>query len=568
MKIDDSRRLTGANLYLDEAGAILDVSGDGLIFDSTLEFWAGHTQLILRALKWSDSEIHIRRFTNGASLAFSGPIDALYAATEVNEYALKTAEKTATAGIAPDPLAELPRLKGLIEEERNPRLLSLESAALERGVTFLWDDDFASVGLGSGSETWPVDQLPSPEKVDWESRHDVPVVMITGTNGKSTTARLMGSILRAANKTPGLTSTDYIAVGTEILDRGDYSGTGGARTAMRDKRVDVGVLEVARGGILRRGLGVPEARAVAVTNVAADHLGEYGIETVADLTQAKFVVAKALQEGGVLVTNADNTYCHKEVNRLAESLRKRGATCCWTSPNSENPLIIESVKENRLTCSIIDGALSYFDNDQWVPVVGVDEVPITVGGLATYNVRNCLTALGLAKALNIQDRHIAEGLRTFESTPENNPGRGNSFEVQGARVLIDFAHNEHALSAIVESVKKFDAARRLVLMGQAGDRTDEEVRGLTRAAAQLKADRYVLVDMPQYLRGKARGEVPAFIKQVLLDEGIDESRIVFEADPITGTRNALNWSEQGDFLLLLTLTQREECIALVREQMA
>ncbi len=568
MTIDDSRRLTGPNLYLDGAGAIMDVLGEGLIFEAALGFWPQHIKALLKAIGWDPDTIVIRRFGKGASLAFEGPIDALYAGTEINEHAWQTAIGTATAGIAPDPLDNLAELQKQIDAERNPALIALGRAAEQRGITFLWDDDEASIGLGAGSKTWPVDRLPSPEEVDWSAHHDIPIALITGTNGKSTTARLLGAILRAAGRTPGLTSTDYIAVGDEILDRGDYSGTGGARTAMRDQRVDVGVLEVARGGILRRGLGVPRATAVAVTNVAADHLGDYGMESVADLAKAKFVVAKALGTGGVLVTNADNTYCRKEVNRLSESLRERGAKVCWTSPNPKNPHVAEALQNKGKACAVVDGQLAYADSGKWIPVVTVADLPITFGGRATYNVSNCLTALGLAKALGVDDASIGKAMKAFESTPENNPGRGNLFDVGGAQVLVDFAHNEHALSALAESVEQIPADRRLVLMGQAGDRTEEEIRGLTKAAARLKADRYVLVDMPGYLRGKEKGEVPAAIQKILLDEGIPESAIVLEADPISGTRLALDWAQPGDFLLLLSLTQRNACITLIRDRIA
>ena len=568
MTVDDSRRLTGPNLYLDGAGAIMDVHGEGLIFDSAVQFWPQHIRALLKAIGWGARKIVIRRFSYGASLAFEGPIDALYAGTEVNEHAWETAIGTATAGMAPDPLDKLAELQKLIAEEQNPALIALEKAAEEHGFTFLWDDDEASIGLGTGSKTWPVDQLPSPNDVDWSAHHDIPVALITGTNGKSTTARLLGSILRADGRTPGLTSTDYIAVGDEILDHGDYSGPGGARTAMRDERAEVGVLEVARGGILRRGLGLRTATAVAVTNVADDHLGDYGIESVADLAEAKFVVAKALGEGGMLVTNADNTYCQKEVSRLTESLDERGATVCWTGPNPENPLIVESIRNDSNACSVVDGQLAYAEAGKWKTVVAVKDLPISFSGRAVYNIRNSLTALGLARALGVDDDAIARGMKEFESNPETNPGRGNLFDVNGAQVLVDFAHNEHALSALVESIEHTPAKRRLILMGQAGDRNDEEVVGLTKAATQLNVDRYVLVDMPGYLRGKEEGEVPAFIKQVLRDNGVPESSIVFEADPISGTRLALDWSQPGDFLLLLSLTQRDACITLIRDRIA
>ena len=177
MTIDDSRRLTGPNLYLDGAGAIMDVHGEDVAFDSALEFWSQHIKALLEAVGWGESKIAVRCFSYGASLAFEGPIDALYAATEINEAAWEAAWGTATAGIAPDPLAKLSDLKKLIAEERNPGLIALEKAAEEHGLTFLWDDDEASIGLGTGSKTWPVDQLPSPDDVDWSAHHDIPVAL-------------------------------------------------------------------------------------------------------------------------------------------------------------------------------------------------------------------------------------------------------------------------------------------------------------------------------------------------------------------------------------------------------
>ena len=136
-----------------------------------------------------------------------------------------------------------------------------------------WDDDRVSVGLGTGSLSWRTDEIPDPSTVDWSAVHDVPVLLVTGTNGKTTTVRLLGAIAAAASRVPGLTSTDRIEVGGDLVDAGDFSGPGGARTLLRDRRVEIAILETARGGMLRRGLAVDRADAALVTNIAADHLG-------------------------------------------------------------------------------------------------------------------------------------------------------------------------------------------------------------------------------------------------------------------------------------------------------
>ena len=184
----------------------------------------------------------------------------------------------------------------------------------------LCDDDEMSIGHGAGSSTWPVADLPDPSAIDWAAHHNVPIAMITGTNGKTTTTRLCAAIARAAGKISGLTSTDFVGVGDDILDRGDYSGPGGARLLLRDKRLDVGFLEVARGGILRRGLPTRQAQVAVVTNVAADHLGQYGVNTVEELARAKFAVHRSLARDGVLVLNADDSYVVAEAAQTTANI--------------------------------------------------------------------------------------------------------------------------------------------------------------------------------------------------------------------------------------------------------
>ena len=305
MKLEDSRRLTGANLFWDLPAAIIDVAINGAP-EVVIRAWEQAAVELLDAVGYTAEKTCYRIFEGGASLLISAPIDVMYSMCELNEAAWNKAVHECGEGDVLDFDEEIPRLNRLFDEERNPALLALQAAAHERAAPFLWDDDEVSLGYGAGTQVWTPDSLPRPDDVDWTTIQSIPVVLVTGTNGKSTTVRMTASIMTAAGFRAGLTSTDFIRVGDRLIDTGDYSGTGGARMLMRQEDLEMAVLEVARGGLLRRGLGIERADAVLVTNVAADHLGDYGINTVAELIPAKFIVRRALQESDPLVLNADD----------------------------------------------------------------------------------------------------------------------------------------------------------------------------------------------------------------------------------------------------------------------
>src|SRR5947209_3448233 len=332
MKLLDSRRLTGPNRLLGRAGAALEVSLAPEEAEAAVAAWRENVRRMLEAVGWPGEEIAVRRFSGGASLAISAPIDVLYPATEVNEWAWAAAEAVVNGAPAPDLAEAAAELRALIARETNPALLALRDAAAAHGVSCLWDDRRVSVGLGTGSLTWPAEALPDPATVDWSAVHDVPVLMVTGTNGKTTTVRLLGAIAAAAGKVPGITSTDRIEVGGEVVDHGDYSGPGGARTLLRDRRVEIAILETARGGMLRRGLAVTGADAALVTNIAADHLGEFGVLDLPSLAAAKLVIARAVKPGGRIVLNAADPELLAAAGRLA-------APVTWFRLHPANPRI-------------------------------------------------------------------------------------------------------------------------------------------------------------------------------------------------------------------------------------
>ncbi len=554
----DSRRLTGPNLFWDRPGAILDIALDEVSAQRLISAWSEEVSALMTAVGWSPEYICTRIFEGGVSLVINAPIDVLYAACELNEIAFSRA----VASLKGEPLDGLddviPTLVDQINKESNTALLDIQAAADRHKTPFLWDDDEVSVGFGKTAITWPADQLPAADSLDWAAIGSVPLGIVTGTNGKSTTVRLSAEILAAAGMSAGITSTDYIRVGEEILDRGDYSGPGGARTLLRHPRCEAVVLEVARGGLLRRGIGVEHADAALITNVAEDHMGEYGINTVAEMAEAKFIVRRALATDAPLILNADDP----ESVRMAASLSNR---IIWYGLDVTSPVMRAHLENKGQAAYLSDGWLVLANNNQTRKIVEAKDIPVTFGGVARYNIRNALSAMALCAELGADDAALAAGLKAFSGDASVNPGRGNLFEKDGIRIFIDFAHNEHGLMAVADTVKAFQASRNIVLMGQAGDRSDQEIAAFVSAACDLHPEPLLVCDMPGYERGREPGVVAELIGRLAIDQGLQEEAVRHFNTPLEGVKFALSSAKKGDCLVLLALTQRDETLALVQK---
>ena len=543
----DSRRLTGPSLLLDGPGAVLEANCPPGREQALIDAWHGQMRTILAAVGWPDAALATRRFVGGASLALAAPADALFAATLVNEWACEAAAAELAGGPLPPLESAAASIRREIADDRDPAFMALAAEAARRGVACIHGDRRVSLGLGAGSQRWYHDELPAPDEVDWPASHDVPVILVTGTNGKSTTVRLLAAIARAAGKVAGLSSSDWVRVGDEILDKGDYSGPGGARLALRDRRVELAVLELARGGILRRGLPVTRADAAIVTNIAADHLGEYGIQDADGIADAKLVVAKALQ-GGPLILNADDP-------RLVERAAAVATPVHWFTMAPAHGIANGAALEN--------GMLVLRRNGSSVPVLPVAEVRIAMGGAARHNLANALAALAGASALGLPVPAMTQALRSFGADEADNPGRGVLREVGGVKVLVDFAHNPHGVAALAQLVAAIPAKRRLILLGQAGDRTDAEMRALAAAVWAMRPDRIVVKEMESYLRGREPGEIPALLRAELARLGAPAEAVAVEDSETAGVRSAFRWAQAGDLLVLLSHAARARTLAFL-----
>ncbi len=555
MEVLDSRRLTGPGLVWDRPAAVLDVRLSSDEADTLIRAWQDKVREIMGLLGLENESIKVRRFSDGASVAISSPVDALYATTEINDWAWAAITGKTADDETPETMEQaVTRLAEALADERNPQLIALAAEAEKRGLPWLSDDEELTLGLGVNGETWPVDQLPQIPAVDWDRLGQIPLGLVTGTNGKTTSVRFLTRMAQAAGQVVGVSSTDWIAVGDEILDRGDWSGPGGARNVLRDRRVSMAILETARGGLLRRGLGVARADAALITNIAEDHLGEFGVMDLDELADVKWIVTSALGDSGTAILNAED-----------EKLVTRGMSArfpvTWFSLDPDLPLIRESVRLKRTVVVLRNQHLVLIENGQEIPILEAGEIPLAMDGAARHNIANALGAIGLASALGLPREAIAEGLR--ETGPEDNPGRCNLFVIDGADVLVDFAHNPHGIAAIFDLARARPAKRRLMLIGQAGDRSDDAIGELAASAWSIGLDKVFIKEMPEYARGRPTGEVADLIKNAMLACGADDDQLDYFATEPEAVSAALDWAQPGDLLILFIHEQIDDVLAML-----
>jgi hypothetical protein len=402
MELRDSRRLTGPNLLQRLPGAVIDVALDpGEDADAAVAAWRRWAGRILAAVGWGREVVSHRVFHGGVSLAFSAPIDALHAATEVAQWAWQAAVAALRGDPEPDLDAAAARLRSSIAAERKPPVVALQRAARERRVAFLWDDATVTVGMGVGSRSWPASEVPDPSAVDWSGVHDVPSALVAGTDGKTATVRLLAAMARTAGLTPGISTPDGCWVGEEKIGDGDDSGPVGARQVLRDRRVEVVILETARGGMLRRGLALEHAGVALVTHVADDHPGEWGVRDPAELVEAELVVEKGTRR---LVLNADDPHLRTRPDRA-------GVRRIWYSLEHDPCVVAAHVATGGETCVLDGDRMVLHTADGAETVAHLGDLPPTPGGADRHHVANALGAICVARQLRLPLAAIRAGLR-------------------------------------------------------------------------------------------------------------------------------------------------------------
>jgi cyanophycin synthetase len=390
-------------------------------------------------------------------------------------------------------------------------------------------------------------------------RPTIPVVSVTGTNGKTTTVRLIAHLARTDGRHVASTTTDGVYRDSELVEEGDYSGFTGAAKALAQPGIDFAVLETARGGILLRGIGTEHNDVAVVTNVTADHLDQHGIRTLDQLAEVKATITRITRPDGWDILNADDP--------RVLAMRRHASGQPWLfSLDPDHPALRTTLAEHGRGISVLDGALVTMSSRRRVQrLLPVEDVPMTLAGISSHNVSNAMAAAAAALGAGISEAAVVEGLRSFVLDPERNPGRANVFEIDGRVVVIDYAHNEDGMRGLVEICQGLrpKEGRVYLAFGSAGDRTNAILHRVAYTAAR-GADRPAIAELHRYLRGRDPSDLVQRLQAGLTDGGKPDAPV------FPNEVEALEWmlreSTKGDIIAVTALGQRPEIFALLRDR--
>lgn len=373
------------------------------------------------------------------------------------------------------------------------------------------------------------------------SQYSIPIVSITGTNGKTTTARMLSSIFTISGYNVGCTTTGGIYINQKCILEGDTTGPSSARTVLTDRTVDIAVLETARGGIVRSGLGYDLADVGIVTNISGDHLGVDGINTIEDLVHVKSLVIEAVKYDGNAVLNADDSYVAGMANRVRSNL-------IYFSRRDDNVLVLSHINSGRTAVFVKEGMIVIAKNGRYYPVIPVDEIPCTMGGKLKHNLENALAAVSGAYALNVPVGDIVKGLKTFYNDHQNNPGRFNIYNVGNFRVLVDYGHNPAGYKVVTDAITNLGAGRLVGIIGVPGDRLKDDMVEVGRICSGVFDKIFIKEDRD--LRGRQQGEVAGYLYQGLMEGGFPSSYVEVEYDETKALWKAMKTAHPGDLIVI------------------
>jgi len=482
-------------------------------------------------------------------------LDSVLEAAEITY--LKSTANLSTGGTATDVTDEVhPEVK--YAAERVARLIGLDIIGIDLLAETLskpLEEQSAGVvevnaGPGFRMHTSPTHGTPRPvgehvvgmlfPRANENGR--IPITAITGTNGKTTTTRLVSHILRHAGRHVGMACTGTIEIDNHVIMRGDYSGPMGAQTVLREPTVEHAILEVARGGIMRRGLGFDECDVGVLLNIASDHLGDSDIHTLDELARCKTVVLDAVKPKARCVLNADDPLVMEHGTYWA-----RGRIIYFTL-NPENPALEDHIRKRGVVLTVKNGRIVMRKGNVDAEIIEVNDVPIAFEGHALFNVQNALAAAAVSFAHGLGLADIRAGLQTFHPTPAQMPGRTNYFEADGVKCLIDYGHNVPALVALERLVNGLATQRRIAVATAPGNRRDEDLEALGTQLAEMCDTLYVY---ETDARGRKTGETAGLIHRGAERAGGAKVYVETILNESEAVDRAIDEAVPGDFLLLL-----------------
>lgn len=371
----------------------------------------------------------------------------------------------------------------------------------------------------------------------------IPIIAVTGTNGKTTTTRLISHIVKNNGYRVGFTTSDGIYIQNTMLSKGDTTGPISAEFVLKDPTVEFAVLETARGGILRAGLGFGQCDIGVLTNIKEDHLGLSDIHNLKDLTKVKRVVLDSVKKDGWCVLNADDEY---SMNLLLNDL---SAKVALFSLDENNPYIKKFAKDGKVTCVYEEGFVTIKKGDWKIRIAKVQNIPITMEGKAKFMISNVLAASLATYLYGFEIEDIANSLRTFIPSAQLTPGRLNVFKFKNFKVMIDFAHNAAGYEAIEDYLKNIDSSKKIGIISGVGDRRDEDIKECGKIAGRMFD--HIIIRNEKHLRGRTEEEINGLVIEGIQSAGKSTS---FEIIPkeIEALKHAMSLAEEGTFITALS----------------
>lgn len=369
---------------------------------------------------------------------------------------------------------------------------------------------------------------------------NMPIAAITGTNGKTTTTRLIAYVLSKAGFRVGMTTTDGIYINGQCVYEGDTTGPKSAYTVLTNDEIDVAVLETARGGMIRDGLAYDLADVAVITNITDDHLGLDGVDTLEDLARVKALVGEAVKDEGYVVINGDDDLSVRILNRM----RSRPIIFC---ENKNNLALADCIKNGGYGIYIDKGILCIENKKSSRALMPVEDIGITIKGVLKYNVKNAMAACGALVGLGIDTSIIKDGLETFQCNENLNPGRFNIFDVDGIVAILDYGHNIDGYISVLEGLSSMKQNKLIGVIGVPGDRLDRTALEVGRIAGNFFDRIFIKEDKDR--RGRLPGEVAELLEEGVLSSGFNVEKIKIVLNEEAALNEALDSAETGDIVI-------------------
>lgn len=369
---------------------------------------------------------------------------------------------------------------------------------------------------------------------------NIPVISVTGTNGKTTTTRMIGHVLKMMGMNTGITSTDGIYINDKCIHKGDDSGFNSAKTLLLNRDVEAVVLETARGGLVRRGLAYDLADVAVITNITNDHLGLDGIDSMEDLMFVKSLVGEEVKENGYTVINADDKYSKRILDRI--SCEK-----IYFSKSKDNELIKENINNGKIAVFIEDNNICVINNHRKYLIMSIDELPISYNGILTYNIENAMAACAALVGLNIDYCMISKGFSDFMPC-DDNEGRFNMFEYYGRKVILDYGHNIEGYKAVLSCINKLKTKNKLIgVVGVPGDRQDNVIKEIGEICCEYLDE--IIIKEDKDRRGRSIGEVSQLLKISMLKNS-NKKNVKVYLDEVDALEYAIKISKKDDIIIV------------------